>query len=287
MGIKFNDRFENHMDGIDPGTRGDAKKLDDAEDDAYDDDFDKKLSDVAEEGVGNNAKIYDKYDDSKKSPEDNYGSHTSHTKKIVLDGIIDAKGGERLSPATEEIKEKKALSDRPSANTYSYTMNTPKTIEHMREQMDDEEVSYFDSQIAAGGGTDGQRAHLRGTGREYYMTSSSEKKASGNFLTEDSPGGTPMERKENLQLPPENDASVVDNVVSQKPAIVLTSKVVPQEQWAKQGGYEALGGMKQVFTPNHNKDGAIDAGIYKIQRSENNIESIREDDPYEYNSKQK
>ena len=105
------------------------------------------------------------------------------------------------------------------------------------------------------------------------MTSSADKKASGNFLTEESPGETPSERKENLQLPPENEASDVDKVVSKKPTIVLTSEIAPQEEWAAQSGYEAKEGMKQVFTPNLNKGGAIGAGIYEIEQSEEDAES--------------
>ena len=51
MGIKFSERFESHMDGIDAGTKGDAKKIEDVEEDSYDDGFDEKLSDALSEST--------------------------------------------------------------------------------------------------------------------------------------------------------------------------------------------------------------------------------------------
>lgn len=273
MGIKFNERFESHMDGIVAGTKGDVKKIDDVEEDSYDDGFDEKLSDAlsgsTDAGVDNN----DEQDTLKKSDD---AEHISRMKKADKDGITDTKGSRQLSTKLGSVMEwdaRKDLSETPAADVHSYTMNTPKTIELMRKQMDDDGKAYFDSQIDAGGGADGQRAHLRGVGHEYFMTSSADKKASGNFLTEESPGETPSERKENLQLPPENEATDVNKVVSKKPTIVLTSEVAPQEEWAAQIGYEAKEGMKQVFTPNLNKGGAIGAGIYEIEQSEEDAES--------------
>lgn len=153
----------------------------------------------------------------------------------------------------------------PSREAQNYTMNTPATIDNIRNGMDDESKGYFDSKIQAGGGVEGQRAHLRPSGTEYYMTSGSQGKASGNFLTEDHPGDTPEERRENLQLPPENDATDLDKVVSQRPAIVLTSNISPQPEWAEKAGYNARPGMRQTFTPTNNKDGAIEDGIYNYK----------------------
>ena len=145
-----------------------------------------------------------------------------------------------------------------------FTMNTPRTIDEIRAQMNEQQKAYFDKQIAAGGGVVGQKAHLQGAGKEFYLTSSSDKKASGNFLTQDHPGVTAQQRKEHLQLPYGNDASVIDRVRSIKSAVVLTSQIAAQEEWAKQSGYTAQTGMKQVFTPNLNMNGAIAAGIYMI-----------------------
>lgn len=145
-----------------------------------------------------------------------------------------------------------------------YTMNTPKTVEHMRSQMSQAGQDYFDSAIAAGGGVEGQRAHLQGAGEAMYMTSSSSGRASGNFLTKEHPGSTPQERKTNLQLPPNNDASRVERVYSVKPTVILSSIVQAQPQWAEKGGYTAQEGINQVFTPNKSIHGAIAAGIYKL-----------------------
>lgn len=70
------------------------------------------------------------------------------------------------------------------------------------------------------------------------------------FLPREHPGKTPEERKQNFQLPPENDATRVQKVVSQKSVVVLESDISPQEKWAEEAGYKATKGMRQVFTPN-------------------------------------
>ena len=167
---------------------------------------------------------------------------------------------------------KSAISGVVQHSNGRFTMNTPRTMDEMRAQMNEHQKAFFDSRIAAG---IGQKAHLQGIGKEFYLTSSSEEKASGNFLTQDHPGVTAEQRKENLQLPSNNDASVIDKVRSIKAAVVLTSQVAAQEEWAKQSGYTARTGMKQVFTPNLNTDGAIANGIYEI------IENIESGNPNE------
>lgn len=148
-----------------------------------------------------------------------------------------------------------------------YTMNTTKTVEHMRSQMSQAGQEYFDSAIAAGGDIEGQRAHLQGDGEAVYMTSSSTGSASGNFLTKEHPGSTPQDRKIKLQLPPNNDASSVERIHSVKPTVILSSIVQAQPQWAEKGGYTAQQGVHQVFTPNKSVRGAIAAGIYKVGSS--------------------
>ena len=40
-------------------------------------------------------------------------------------------------------------------------MNTPRTIDKMRAQMNEQQKAYFDKQIAAGDGVVGQIAHLQ------------------------------------------------------------------------------------------------------------------------------
>ncbi|MCD7819886.1 MAG: hypothetical protein LUH07_12695 [Lachnospiraceae bacterium] len=146
-----------------------------------------------------------------------------------------------------------------------YVNNTAATISAMRTSMGKDGEAYFDSQIAAGGGIAGQHVQLIGKGQEFYMTSGSEKLASGNFLTSSHPGATAQERKTNLQLPHSNDASRVNKVVSARGNIGLRSKVAPQEEWAKESGYEAKEGMEQIFTPTSDKEGAIHAGKYKVK----------------------
>lgn len=148
-----------------------------------------------------------------------------------------------------------------------WIMNTPRTIEEMKKQMPPEQQAYFDSAINAGGGVEGQRAHLRGVGAEYFLTSSSKGRASGNFLTKDHPGSTPQERKENLQLPPGNDASVVEKVRALRATVVLESVIAPQGEWAQHGEYVAREGIVQTFTPNNNINGAIASHIYEIKNN--------------------
>lgn len=192
-------------------------------------------------------------------------TQTEHTSSANAPSAF-ASTKEKASKQTAHDKstKKREISSTVHPSNRHFTMNTPRTIEEMRAQMNEQQKAYFDEQIAAGGGVSGQKAHLQGAGKEFYLTSSSEKKASGNFLTQEHPGFTAKERKENLQLPYDNDASVVDKVRSVKAAVVLISQISAQEKWAKQSGYTARTGMEQVFTPNLNMNGAIAAGIYTI-----------------------
>jgi len=196
-------------------------------------------------GYANATSTFNKMGASAKKTMSEQTSHNMSTGKSAISGVVQHSNGR-------------------------FTMNTPRTIDEIRAQMNEQQKAYLDKQIAAGGGVVGQRAHLQGTGKEFYLTSSSEKKASGNFLTQEHPGVTAQHRKENLQLPYGNDASVIDKVRSVKAAVVLTSQIIAQEEWAKQSGYTARTGMKQVFTPNLNMNGAISDGIYEIVE---NIES--------------
>ena len=194
---------------------------------------------------------------------------TEHTGSANATSTFNKKGTAVKKTTSEQISHnistgKNAISGVVQHSNSRFTMNTPRTIDKMRAQMNEQQKAYFDKQIAAGGGVVGQRAHLQGEGKEFYLTSSSEKKASGNFLTQEHPGVTAQHRKENLQLSYGNDASVIDKVRSVKAAVVLTSQIAAQEEWAKQSGYTARTGMKQVFTPNLNTNGAIADGIYEI-----------------------
>ena len=196
-------------------------------------------------------------------------TQTEHTGSANATSTFNKMGAAAKKTTSEQTSHnmptgKSAISGVIQHSNGHFTMNTPRTMDEIRAQMNEQQKAYFDKQIAAGGGVVGQRAHLQGAGKEFYLTSSSEKKASGNFLTQDHPGVTAQHRKENLQLPYGNDASVIDKVRSVKAAVVLTSQIAAQEEWAKQSGYTARTGMKQVLTPNLNINGAIAAGIYMI-----------------------
>lgn len=159
---------------------------------------------------------------------------------------------------------KRELKNHFSPNEKGFKMNTPATIEHVRSQFDEEGKKYFDSHIAAGGGIDGQRAKLRGSGREYWLTRSSDGRASGRFATDEHPGATAQERKENLQIQPGNDCGKVEKIRADRPSVVLESRVAPQTEWAKEAGYNAREGVKQIYTPSLNPNGPIESGKYTV-----------------------
>ena len=232
MGISLHERFENHLDTASPETAGDARReVDFEEKDPYDKTFDEKI-------------MQSKY-------------------KETAQQDIKEEEPEKLQPEKRTIRSF-------SRDAKDYTMNSRGTIEHIRDQYDENGKQWFDSVLESGvGGIDGWKVRLRGTGERYFITSDSssenntEKKASGNFLARENPGNTQKERVENLQLPPENDGGKVTVVESTRPAVVMESKVAPQEEWAKKSGYEAREGVKQTFTPTRDIKGAIHAGIYK------------------------
>ena len=140
----------------------------------------------------------------------------------------------------------------------SYKMNSPKTIEHIKDQMGDN-IDYFDN-VGMKSGTD-PKIELIPKGEQYYLTGDG---ASGNFLSKDNPGSTVKERQENLQLPPENDGGRVRIVESTRAHLGVKSTITSQEKWADKVGYASREGIKQTFTPNKNKNGAIADGIYKV-----------------------
>ena len=237
MGITTRDRFENHMDNPSLEQNGDSKKESDYEemDDPYDDKFEELIN----------------YDTLNNSSENKYTDDNKKKEDFLK----------------ENIDSRPLIKNHPLNNSENYKMNSHQTIEHIRDQFDDDGKKWFDKMMDSGvGGMDGWRAHLKGRGEEYFITSDSEKMATGNFVTKDHPGETAQERKENLQLPESNNADRVDKALSQKPAIVLESTVAPQEEWAKEAGYKAKEGIEQTFTPTLDKEGAIHSGIYKIQQ---------------------
>ena len=87
-----------------------------------------------------------------------------------------------IPTAQNDLSSKKVI--RPPAdpnigggNSSSYTMNSEKTIEHIRNQFTGEQQQYFDDAINSGSDP---RVKLIGKGKELYMTSSSDRYASGN-----------------------------------------------------------------------------------------------------------
>lgn len=148
-----------------------------------------------------------------------------------------------------------------------WNFNTPATLNERKSHLSDNEKEGFEEQLNAGGGISGQRGHLRGEGREYWLTSSSSKeRASGRFVTDEIPGNTPEEKRENLQTPPCNKAEITERVVATGPHVAFTSRVSPQEEFAKETGYEAREGVEQTFIPTYNKEGPLKAGILEIKK---------------------
>ncbi len=150
-----------------------------------------------------------------------------------------------------------------SGNTNSrYEMNTPATIDYHLAQG----TLSKDAINSAVGGKDGHKGKLRGAGREYFLSSDSDPahKPSGRYLAEDNPGNSAKERQENLQTPKYNDCGSVNKVQSTRPTFVLESRIAKQPNFAKDCGYEARDGMKQIITPSKNPKGPIADGTYKI-----------------------
>lgn len=155
--------------------------------------------------------------------------------KLTSEQTIHYSGGNSVMVS----QNKKSILEKKSGKIQGkYQMNTPQTTEQMRKQMHPEEKK--------------------------YITSGYKGTALGDSLIKEHPGNTPMERKQNLQLLSANDDISVQKVVSQKPTVVLDSKVALQESWVKLGGYNSGEGMKQIFTPNKDHSGAIHAGIYAL-----------------------
>ena len=152
----------------------------------------------------------------------------------------------------------------PKMNSGDYKM-TPetneKTLNGMRDKLDDAGKERFDQALDSG---TGNRVKLIGSDSKFNMVSGSKGLASGNYLTPDDPGATPQEWQKNLQLPPSNDAARVNQVQSTRPQLGVISQIKPQPGFAKEAGYEAAPGVRQVYTPNNNPNGAIADGRYKV-----------------------
>lgn len=133
----------------------------------------------------------------------------------------------------------------------NYRMNSIATIYEMGKRMDGQSQAFYTKALYSG---DNSKVKLIGKEAEFYVTGV---KASGNFLTKQHPGKSASERREKLQLPPENNGEVISKVKSTRAQIVIESDIVAQPAWAKKSGYRAKTGMKQIYTPNLNPRGAI------------------------------
>lgn len=112
MGMKFNERFENHMDGIDTGTKGDAKRIDEFEEDPYDDDFEDRLSSV-DANVENKTMIDDDGINSEKRKDNDESASAKRGNISATDGRSDV-SDIRHSESVEAAKD-----DGESSDTWS------------------------------------------------------------------------------------------------------------------------------------------------------------------------
>ncbi len=151
--------------------------------------------------------------------------------------------------SAEKTVSKRELHDQVSQLSGRFTMNSRATLQHRVESSDDPDKFAEEIESSAVGGFDGHKAHLTPAGKEYYVMHSEGSHASGRFVVEDYPGDSIADRKENMQVPPGNDCSVVDKVRTTKPLVTFESRVAPQPEWAEKSGYTAREGGKQVYIP--------------------------------------
>ncbi len=165
--------------------------------------------------------------------------------KIETQSEVGQEQGESLEEKENVLKK---MRDIFGANTekHSYNMKSKETIALLRGEYKGEEAQEFINKRLGAGKEDDARVRLRGTEHTFFLTGS---EAGGQFLTEEISGETAEERKENLQLPPENNAEDLYKVHLTSPRMVIESTVMPQEEWAKKAGYTPREGMKQIFVP--------------------------------------
>lgn len=227
MGIKKHEHFENHMDVSSPETKGDAEKMETLSENAYDDLFDKKLSylDTIEQQSINKA---NSVDDTKSGENNN-----THKAK------------------EPEHEQKRSIANKTTPHNDKLTMNSRSTLEYKIEHTDESKREDFIKEIetSAVGGIDGHRAHLVGSGKDFYVMHSEDKLASGRFSVKDYPRDDVKKRMEDVQSYFENDCSVVDKVRTTKGVVAFESKVAPQPEWAEKAGYEAREGVTQTYIP--------------------------------------
>lgn len=244
MGIKKYEHFEDHMDVSSPDTKGDAEKMETFSEDVYDDLFDKKLSylDITE--------------------------HQSSYKATNLDAtkLVETNNLHRNKESKHE--QKRILANKNTFYNDKLTMNSRSTLEYKIDHTNESKRESFIEEIesSAVGGIDGHRAHLVGSGKEFFVMHSEDKLASGRFSVKDYPGDDIQKRMEDVQAYFENDCSVVDKVRTTKGVVAFESKVAPQPEWAEKAGYKAREGITQTYIPLINGKRPIEEGILNVTK---------------------
>lgn len=160
-------------------------------------------------------------------------------------------------PTTEN---KQKLKDAPNRDSNEkYKMNHDATMDRMKKHLPEERKKEFDDGIKSGSNP---KVRLIPKGEEFYRTGRTD---GGSYFTKDHPGKTSDARKENLQLIPSNDAKDLSKVKSKRPQLGIQSDIKPQREWAKEAGYKARPGMKQIYIPSTNDHGALaDKDRFKV-----------------------
>lgn len=107
---------------------------------------------------------------------------------------------------------------------------------------------------------DGKMTVTHGYEGDRYTMTSGDKKASGNFLADQSARDLSAdEKKEKYALPPENSAAHIRDVQLAKEQYIISGKVAPQEDFAKKAGdgISREGGATQYVTDGGYKGGAV------------------------------
>lgn len=161
---------------------------------------------------------------------------------------------------TEDNKRK--LKDAPSkGNNEKYKMNQGATMERMKKNLLEARRKDFNDGLESGSNS---KVRLIPKGEKFYRTGRND---GGSYFSKEHPGFSSDERKENLQLHPDNDGKKLSKVQSARPQLGIESDINPQPDWAKQSGYKARPGMKQVFVPSANEHGALaDEDRFKVKR---------------------
>lgn len=153
-----------------------------------------------------------------------------------------------------------------------YTKNDEATINlqgaYMRQGGKEFEKRFLDARESG----IGERTRYVSKGDTFYVVGG----ASGNYITAEHPGKSSQEIKENLQLPPGNEAEIIRTVRATRPFVAIESQIKEQPDWAAKGNYKARDGINQIYLVNHNEKGAIADGKIEVI-DENFVENMVSD----------